>query len=66
MNVQLESGWCLERGTLWHPQYLTVAQGRGHWTSTHLEALRFARREDAERVASLFRDAERVVEHIWS
>lgn len=66
MNRRRETGWCLEKGTLSRPQFLTIVEGHSQWTPAHLDALRFARREDAERVASLYRDTERVVEHLWA
>ena len=63
----METGWVLEKGEACNPRYLTVDGGLLDWTepSDHANALRFARREDAERMVQIVEDADRVAEHGW-
>jgi hypothetical protein len=66
-NARDESGWCLERGPASAPHYLHVAEtGIFDWTLDHMKALRLARRADAEQVACIVEDADRVAEHVWT
>lgn len=60
-----ETGWLIEIGG---PAYYGDAREDGlGWTSDHAAAIRFARKEDAERVIQLegFTEAS-AVEHIWT
>lgn len=66
MNLLPETAWCVEKGGLFRPTFLTVEQGRTQWRAEHEAALRFARQEDAERVARMFKERVRVVEHLWA
>ena len=63
----METGWCLERGEACNPQYLTCDGMALTWTSPgdHAKALRFARRDDAEMMATIIDDADRIAEHGW-
>lgn len=64
----MESGWCLEKGEASRPRYLTVKGGMLDWTEPgdHTNALRFARREDAEHMVEIVEDTDRVAEHAWT
>jgi hypothetical protein len=57
-----EIGWVIEKGETHYPKYLTVNR-RWDWTHDHLEAIRFARKQDAELVDSHFLLSERIEEH---
>ncbi len=61
----METGWVIERAesSQHQPLYWTGPQG---WSADPLEAIRFARELDAERVASQLPAATRVIEHMWS
>ena len=69
-----ESGWLIERGDSdpAAPKYWAAGQREAErssaWTSNHMEAIRLARREDAEKVAKrLFPSiAVRIAEHGWT
>lgn len=65
-NTQTEeSAWLIERRTP-SLQWLFVDGEIFSWTSDSLKAIRFARRADAEQVASVIgEDAEYVTEHAW-
>jgi hypothetical protein len=59
-----ETGWLIENA---ERLYLTTdATGFFAWTKDNLDAIRFCRRQDAEKVASGNDDAWHVVEHMWS
>lgn len=74
-----ENGWVIERAdsSAAEPKYWCAGFVESEhssdgtrfsdWTSNHLQAIRFARQLDAERVAerSLKRVAVRICEHIW-
>ena len=58
------SGWLLEKmleGQIW---YVTVNQVLT-WTDDVNKALRLARREDADMLAEIIDDCERIAEHEW-
>ena len=69
-----ESGWLIERAdsSAAEPWYWAAGQRDAErssaWTQNHMEAIRFARKDDAEKVARrLFKDIEvRICEHGWS
>ena len=59
-----ESGWLLEKmyeGSIW---YVTIDQLLT-WTTDPNKALRLARREDADMLATVVDDCEKVSEHQW-
>lgn len=61
-----QTGWLIENGKSGSQLlYRTMEQGNFTWTPDHNIALRFARREDAERVAEEDEDAWRIVERAW-
>jgi len=61
-----EFAWLIERGDL-SPARPTYWAGPDHWSQDHMDAVRFARKEDAERVACrLHAGYHRVCEHGWS
>lgn len=57
-----ETGWCVERGdsSAAAPIYLS---GANQWSTDNLAAVRFARKEDAEKFAA---PGDRVAEHAWN
>lgn len=57
-----ETAWLVERGdsSTGAPLYLA---GRDDWTDDNLAAVRFARKEDAQRFAGV---GDRVAEHAWT
>jgi len=60
-----ESGWLIENGKE-PPMYRTMGcDGNWTWTADADEALRFARRVDAERACAQDEDAWCVTEHLW-
>ena len=60
-------GWLVENGKSGNDlRYRTIRHGMVVWTADHNEALRFARREDAERFAAEDDDAWRIAEHAWA
>lgn len=69
----MESGWVIERGdsSPAEPKYWAAGNQDASrfvaWTSNHMEAIRFARRDDAEKVHKrMMRDiAVRICEHQW-
>lgn len=62
-----ERGWLLERqnGFLRQTEWVTVDNGMLTWTGDSLRALRLARREDGDMLATIVEDAERITEHLW-
>lgn len=67
-RVTEERAWLIE---IDGPRYLSLdPRVLGFWTSDHLLALRFGRREDAENFMSwqdtFDKDAGRIVEHMWT
>jgi len=67
-----ETGWVIEDGESepCAPRYLAgYDQSRpGAWSTNHADAIRFARKVDAERARSVVEDGEhtlRICEHIW-
>jgi hypothetical protein len=72
--VENESGWLIERAdsSPAEPRYWAAGQREAErssaWTSNHMQAIRFARKEDAERVAArIMKDIDvRICEHDWS
>lgn len=63
---QAECGWLIENGKQGDElRYRTIRQGLPAWTDDHNEAIRFARRADAEMFAAEDEDAWRIVEHMW-
>lgn len=69
-----ESGWVIERAdsSPAEPKYWAAGQREAErssaWTSNHMEAIRFARKDDAEKVANrIMKDIPvRIAEHGWS
>ena len=69
-----ELGWLIERGDseVAEPKYWAGTdrdpQRSSAWTSNHMEAIRFARRDDAEKVAkrALGGIGVRICDHIWA
>lgn len=67
----LEKGWLIEsEGPDGAPQYFTLKPGReDDWTTDSVEAMRFARSEDAHHFAGLYLDSDgpscRIIEHSW-
>lgn len=65
------SGWLIEQGDspVSHPLYLAgYGDGRpGSWSEDHLQAIRFARKDDADRALTLLDDEAtyRVCQHAW-
>lgn len=61
-----EFAWVIERGDS-QPHSPTYWSGIDSWSQDHLDAVRFARKQDAERVAHSIRDGgyHRVCEHGW-
>lgn len=69
-----ESGWLIERAdsSPAEPKYWAAGQREAErssaWTSNHMEAIRFARKDDAEKVANRIMAGidVRICEHAWS
>jgi hypothetical protein len=65
--MSTETGWLIERRD-YGIEYLT-GEASGYfprWTEDSLEAIRFCRRVDAERIAGIFDDLDiHVCEHQW-
>ncbi len=61
-----ETGWVVERGHTANPEYLTTTHLGFDWTKPGglAEALRFARKRDAERVMRVFASSSRVTEQL--
>jgi hypothetical protein len=74
VNMSDESGWLIERAdsSPAEPKYWAAGQREAErssaWTSNHMEAIRFARKDDAEKVASRIMKGivVRICEHGWS
>ena len=61
-----EYGWLIENGKQGDDlRYRNMEQGIPTWTADHNEAMRFARRVDAEKFAEEDEDAWRIVQHAW-
>lgn len=58
-------GWLLERNHNGATQYIGVIDGLLGWTLDPGKALRLARREDGDALATICKDAESVFEHMW-
>ena len=66
MSETVERGWLIERSTEHGPAYIFVDSNEMlGWTHDSLQAIRFARKEDAEQVARMIDDAEKITEHEW-
>lgn len=66
MSVNREIGWLLENGKQGSElRYMTMDDGLIVWTASHMEALRFSRRVDAERFLGDCSEDVRVSEHVW-
>jgi hypothetical protein len=64
---RVETGWLIEHGMSYAPSYLSICNGHWKWTKDHNEALRFARKIDAERAATTCSlKVDRIAEHSWS
>jgi hypothetical protein len=62
-----EVGWLIENGKQGDElRYRNMEQGVTTWTADPNEALRFARRADAEKFAAEDEDAWLITEHMWS
>jgi len=62
---EVEFGWVIERGDS-TPATPTYWAGSEYWSQDHMDAVRFARKQDAERVACrLHGGYHRVCEHGW-
>lgn len=57
--------WVIEYGKTQSPKYATVANGVLTWTIYNQDALRFSRKKDAEMVAEIMADADRITQHAW-
>jgi hypothetical protein len=63
--AQSEIGWVIERGDS-QPSQPTYWAGLDVWSQDHMDAVRFARKEDGERVsARMTYPNNRVCEHAW-
>jgi len=63
----VETGWVLIRdGATGGLEYIGVDSGFLNWTPDNLKALRLARREDADALAEIVDDCERIEEHQWT
>jgi hypothetical protein len=61
-----ETGWVIERGDS-EPSAPTYWAGLDMWSQDHMDAIRFARKRDAERVsARMTYPNNRVCEHMWT
>jgi hypothetical protein len=61
-----ETGWLVEDGGgLAQPRYRTMDKTGIHWTVNVHDAIRFARRADAEMFAAGDKGAWRIMEHMW-
>ena len=63
----IESGWLIEKGSPSEPQYAYFVDGILSWTNPgdHESAFRMSRRIDAEALAELMEDSERIADHEW-
>lgn len=67
-----EAGWLIELGRspadapdYWIGCGTPLSEPFGRWSADHMDAVRFARQVDAERVAATIPTGTRVCEHIW-
>lgn len=61
-----EYGWLIENGKKGDElRYRDIEHGIPIWTHDNNQALRFARRVDAEKFAAEDEDAWRIVQHAW-
>lgn len=61
-----EVGWVLEKDGTSQLLYAYCAENLMlGWTTDNLRAIRFARKADAEQLALIMEDADRVAEHMW-
>jgi hypothetical protein len=60
-----ETGWMLEKSDKGANWFIGVIDGMLGWTTDPNKGLRLARREDAEAIATICEDAERISEHLW-
>lgn len=58
--------WVVETGDVSAPLYRTIECGMYEWTSDHMKAIRFARRDDAEMFAAEDSEPIRICQHAWS
>lgn len=70
-----EHGWVIEAGwtTPAQPEYWTGPEGSGDgllqgWHADHMQAIRFARKQDASKIARCLIDPQsyRIAEHAWA
>jgi hypothetical protein len=64
MDAINEFAWVIEHDASDAP-YLLYWAGPNNWTQNNLEAIRFSRRLDADRVARIIGGNHRVCEHGW-
>lgn len=57
--------WVIETGDVSAPLYRTIECGMYEWTRSHMKAIRFARRDDAEMFAAEDSDPIRICQHAW-
>ena len=60
-----ETGWLLEKQDKGANWFIGVINGMLEWTTDPNKALRLARRDDAEAIATICEDAEKISEHLW-
>lgn len=60
-----ETGWMLEKSDKGANWFIGVIDGMLGWTTDPNKGLRLLRREDAEAIATICEDAERISEHLW-
>lgn len=67
VKAQDETGWLIELAAS-PPSEPKYWQNGSLWTGDNIKAIRFARKEDAERIAALMLDGMniRICEHIWT
>lgn len=66
-QVLTESAWLVEsKGSDGFPRYRSMSDADGiYWTPDHMEAIRFARRVDAERFCEGDPETVGVTQHVW-
>jgi hypothetical protein len=65
MRMPDETGWLLEKQDKESNWFIGVIDGMLGWTTDPNKALRLSRRDDAEAIATICEDAERISEHLW-
>jgi hypothetical protein len=60
-----ETGWMLEKSVNGANWFIGVIDGILGWTTDPNKGLRLSRREDAEAIATICEDAEKISEHLW-